>query len=60
MLDAEVAQFAALLQLLEHCRRILRLGEEDHRRDDVRLEGSLLIERVAVAVEDRRGDFARL
>ena len=38
--------------------RILDLGKEDHCGDDVGLEGGLLIQRVAVAVEHGRGDLA--
>lgn len=50
-----VVPFLGLLfQLLELGGRILHLGEENHRRDDVRLEGCLFIKRVAVAVEYAR------
>ena len=51
LLFGELALHAALFQSLEHGLGIPALGQEDHGGDDVGLEGSLFVERIAVAVK---------
>ena len=58
--SAKDALRAALFQLLQDFLRVLKLRQENHRCNNIGLEGCFLVQRRAIAVKDRRIDLAGL